>query len=354
MDKPTSDDLNRQQVTRQQKHWRSVYQRWRQAQLPDSETLARLRFDTREAAEALYGPVREWIARTYGLSLPDHMFTFWAFWLGLSPSERQAAGRFVRPAGLFTYFEAGGRERVPRAGLDHRLAWRYYRDPPEFVPILTGRVDGLHYGLWYDAPSALPTFVAGYYTRDADRIRCAGRTVLEALRAAVGRAARDWYPPANARESEGDLFPTWLLLDAIGEYEAADRAERGNAPLDAFIRAASRERLATCSGIGVVVPAPYDRAVPQPPDVVYETISADAPELTAWIAEAEQACENGQPAFAFVLGHDLHWLSADRPDREEAAWRLFIKAYDVLGYDALAAIATLHHRYRHLPSVQIY
>jgi hypothetical protein len=282
------------------------------------------------------------------------MFTCWAFWLGLSPLERQAVDRFVQPAGLFTYFEEGGRELIPREGLDHRLAWRYYLDPPEFVTVLTGRMDGLHYGLWYDAPDAAPAFVAGYYSRDADAIQCEGRTLLEVLRATIERAARDYYPPATASEAEADLFPKWLVRDAIAEYEAEDLEARGNTPLDAFCYELFQRRLATCSEIGAVVPATYDTFMPHPSEVVCDAINRDAPVLSAWIAEAERACDNGQPAFALVLGHDFHWRSAGEPQREEAAWRLLGRAYEVLGYGALAAIATLHHHHRHLPSVDIY
>lgn len=352
MDRPASGDLDQQRSVQQ--YWQAEYELWREKHLPSADALVLLRSEAREAAEAIKRPAREWIQRTYGLLVPDHMFTFWAFWLGLSPIERQATTGFVYPAGLFTFFEAGGRERIPREGLDHRLAWRYYLNPPEFLTVLTGDTDGLHYGLWYGTPHELPAFVADYYSRDADAIRCAGRTLLEVLRAKVEGAARDFYPPANAREAEEDLFPIWLLLDAIGEYEAADQPERGNASRDAFIREVAQGRLATCSEIGVVVPSAYDHSIPHPLDVVYKAIRSDAPEVTAWIAEAEQACESGQPTFALVLGHDLHSLSAGRPHREEAAWRLLTRAYEVLGYDALATIATLHYQHRHLPSVQIY
>lgn len=354
MNEPVSDHPDKQKVTQQHQHWQAEYQIWRQKHLPQTSALALLRSEAREVTRALQAPLRTWILQTYGLLLPDHMFTFWAFWLGLSPIEREALARFIYPAGLFTFFEEGGRESIPREGLDHRLAWRYYLDPPEFLTVLTGDADGLHYGLWYDTPHALPSFVAGYYSRDADAIRFAGRTLLEVLRATVERTERDWYPPANAREGEEDLFPTWLLRDAITEYETADQRERGNTSLEVFMHDALQERLATCNGIGVSVPSPYNQSVLQPCHVMYEAIRSDAPEVTVWITEAEQACEKGQPAFALVLGHDLHWLSAGRPHREEAAWRLLTRAYKVLGYDALAAIATLHHQHRHLSSVQIY
>lgn len=352
MNGPASDNLDQQTLTQQ--HWRAEYEAWREKHLPPADALALLRSKAQMATATLQEPTREWVQRTYGLLLPDYMFTFWAFWLGLSPIERQATTRFVYPSGLFTFFEAGGRERIPREGLDHRLAWRYYLDPPEFVTVLLGDADGLHYGLWYDDPHALPTFVAGYYSRDADAIRCAGRTLLEVLRDTVERTALDFYPPANAREAEEDLFPVWLLHNTIREYEEADQQERGDVSRDAFIYEVARDRLATCSKIGVLVPSAYDHSVPHPPDMVYKSIRSDAPEIAAWIAEAEQACENGQPAYALVLGHDLHWLSAGHPHHEEAAWRLLTRAYEVLGYDALAAIATLHHRHRDLASVDIY
>lgn len=354
VDKQFSDGHDESKAAEEYLQWHGEYLHWRQTNLPPADTVARLRSEAREATEARKAPTQAWIQQTFGLLTPDHVFTFWAFWQGSSAVERRAAQRFVVPLGLFSFFEEKGRKRIPREGLDHRLAWRYYLDPPGFLTLLGGNSDGHHYGLWYDNPNVLPTFVAGYYSRDADAILIGGRTLLEVLKSHVELAARDWYPPANLEEAKDDLFPTWLVRDAIQEYETTDLRERGDTTRDAFIRDALQARLDTCNGIGVLVPSPYSQSIPYPTDVRCKPIRSDAPEITQWITEAEQVCAQGQPAFALALAHDLHWLSAGLPEREDAAWRLLICAYEVLGYEPLATIATLHHQHRHLESVDIY
>jgi hypothetical protein len=67
-----------------------------------------------------------------------------------------------------------------------------------------------------------------------------------------------------------------------------------------------------------------------------------------------QATIDGRPADALALGHDLHWLSAGKPERQAAAAGLLEAAYRLLERDALADIAAVHHRHRNLASVRVY
>lgn len=343
---------------------RAEYAKFRQEHMPPPEELATLRAGARQQANAQREPVQAFFQQTYHLTLPDHVFNFWAFWLGLTPFEREtmnwqldndpiqpALG--ISPGGIFRYFEQTGRASIPQEDLDHRLNSRFYRDPPEFFTALHGDTDGLHFGLWYDNPHEPSAFVASYYSRDGGGIAYAGQTLLEAIREQIERAQyhndttneqKEWH----SKQQLGFM----LLRDAVMEYETADRPEQGITYIQTYRKC--EERIPTCNELGITVPPSYER--PQERDIaaIYQAICADDPQVKIWINEALEACAQGQPALALALGHDLHWLSHDQPERKEAAYLLLTRAYEVLGYQALSDIVTLHHQYRDLPNVDIY
>lgn len=348
----------------EERQQRAEYVQWRQGQMPSPEELAALRAGARQQAEAQREPVQAFFQQVYHLTLPDHVFTFWAFWLGLTPRERAAmdwrihtfaeitSALGISPCGIFAYFEQAGRERLPQAGLDHRLYERFSCDPPEFLTALQGDSDGLHFGLWYDNPQKPEAFVTSYYSRDGGGIGYEGQTLLEALREQIEWAEYHSNAESEPEERRRYRLSIKLLRDAVMEYETGDRPEQGEEYIATLKKLEGR--IPTYNELGVVVPPPYEQALERDAEAIGRAICDDAPPVQTWIAEALQACTQGQPALALALGHDLHWLSHDQQARKEAAHLLLSKAYAVLGYQALAEIASLHHQYRDLPNVDIY
>ncbi|GHO50656.1 ADP-ribosylation family protein [Ktedonospora formicarum] len=352
----------------EERHHQAKYAHFRQEHLPPLEELAALRAGARQQAEAQREPVQAFFQQAYQLTLPDHVFAFWAFWLGLTPLERAAMDWRINerdefdvtmsvlgisPGGIFEYFEKAGRERIPQAGLDHRLNDRFYRDPPEFFTALHGDTDGLHFGLWYDNPHEPSAFAASYYSRDGGGIAYKGQTLLEAVREEIEWTEfhSDDYSEQEEERSQHRLS-IQLLRDAVMEYETGDRPERGEDYVDTYGN--TEGRIPTCNELGVIVPPPHEQLLERDVEAIYHAIRTDDHQVKTWIDEALQACAQGQPARALALGHDLHWLSHDQQERKEAAHLLLIRAYEMLGYRALAEIATLHHQYRDLPNVDIY
>ncbi|WP_344620460.1 hypothetical protein [Dactylosporangium salmoneum] len=76
---------------------------------------------------------------------------------------------------------------------------------------------------------------------------------------------------------------------------------------------------------------------------------AIAPLVVAYEAGAE--LEAGLPAYALVVGRELHWLDSD--EHRADATRLLTGAYRAPGRDALAGIVEVHHAHRDLPSVDV-
>jgi Uncharacterised conserved protein (DUF2228) len=297
-----------------------------------------------------------------GWGLPESLFAFMAFWRGLTPCEQGAVEDYamVSPTGLLERLISGGHDHIPKGGLDPRLHYRYYSDPPEFLTTLNGEGDGHHYGLWYDDPSA-PAFVASYYNNDHTTIDPNGYTLLEAVRASIERRTESEIE--NAEYSEGNdeealedardgILHLSLARDAVCEFETIDRTERGAQYCEKYSVEASG-RIPTVPQIGVAVPPPLVR--PQR-EAVIERFFADVPlqELASWVEAALEACRQGQPAEALALGHDIHWLSGGDGQREAWALSLLEAAYPALGRPALAEIAAVHHRHRDLPDVDLY
>jgi len=143
-----------------------------------------------------------------------------------------------------------------------------------------------------------------------------------------------------------------LARDAVMEFETGDRPERGEAYHDRYpVRPPGR--IPTVSEAGVRVPGQPGEAS-RDTETVREEILHDEARLADRVRAALAECADGRPGEALALGHDLHWLSAGDPAREETALRLLDTAYRRLGRTALAGIAAVHHRHRDLRSVAVY
>lgn len=178
----------------------------------------------REAALSLmqgrFPAVAARVRQVYGLRLPRHVAVFCALWASASSAERAALEHLmVRPFGLTEYFGAGGLRLTGRDGLDERLHARYRRDPPEFVTVLGGGTDGLHYGLWYDDPAGLPSLLVYNYARDDAVTRASSAaTMLAEIRREAQQAVQDF----GGDEDDEDvrlILPVFAALDWFADAD---------------------------------------------------------------------------------------------------------------------------------------
>ena len=70
------------------------------------------------------------------------------------------------------------------------------------------------------------------------------------------------------------------------------------------------------------------------------------------LADATAALDRDEPLYALALGRDLHW--ADPDELRADALALMTQGYCMLGREALAAMAEVHHANRDLAHVGIY
>jgi hypothetical protein len=288
--------------------------------------------------------VAERVRRVYGLRLPHHLAVFAAFWASTDGAEREAlSDLMVYPWGVTDYFGDDGLLLVARDRLDERLHARFRRDPAEFVTVLGGGSDGLHYGLWYDDPAELPSLIAYNYARDsAETWASSSSTLLELLRGRVGAVLSDY---GDDGEEAQRIRP---LIAALDWFNAADREAL---LADGESRWASAPRL--YSAVSLFPALPPDSGDPhltKSPDRL-SVFEGDAAQAARWIADAERELAAGRPALALAIGGELQWLDQDEYRRQ--GLDLLTGAYRMLGRDALADIAEIHAEHRDLSSVEI-
>ncbi|GAA0492231.1 hypothetical protein Ade02nite_68780 [Paractinoplanes deccanensis] len=287
-----------------------------------------------------FSPVAAHVRQVWGLRLPHHVAVFAA----LAASDGAALGEIgLSPWGVTDYFRDGGLDRRGRDGLDQRLHARFRHDPAEFLTVMRGNTDGLHFGLWYDDPAELPTAIAHNYARDsAETWTSTEPTLLRVVRERVNGFLADY---GDEEEEAGRVAP---LIEALDWYQAADEAAlRQDGPPGA---ASMPRSYLAMSPMPLLPPGSGDPQVAASGSRL-AAFQDDPVQAAAWIAEARHQLAAGQPALALAVGSELHWLDDDA--HRDAGLDLLVGAYRALGRDALAEIALVHAAHRDLPSVQV-
>jgi hypothetical protein len=285
---------------------------------------------------------------THGLLLSHQVLLLAAFWEGLTADERREVGGLeglgYAPMGITKWYADGALDRPLLPGLDARLDARYRFDIPEFVTVMGGATDGLHFGFVHDEPEAYPWLLAQSYARDSAEtsgVEGVRRTVLDFIHRAARQATKD-----TGRKS---LALVIAAVEELGEASAAVVA----AEHPKRIKPGSA-RLPTCDGLGPMLPDRSPSDSPWPTKEARRTACRSrSTELDGWIARAEAELREGKPHFALLLGRDLYFCRDD----EEATARavsLMAPAYRSLGRGALADIVEVHARHRELRSVDVF
>jgi Uncharacterised conserved protein (DUF2228) len=282
----------------------------------------------------------------YGLRLPRQMAVFAAFWHSLNEAESAGIGHVgLSPAGITRYFF--DLDLVARDGLDERLEWRFRCDPPEFVSVMHGNMDGLHFGLWYDDPAEIPVDVVHNYARDSAETVAGEATPLEEVQVWI----EDYLDEMEADGEEPEVLDEVRVARRAAEWftDAELRAVEEDGPSPwAFVE---RPEINIPMGPALPPGSGDPRGGDEPARQRWEAYRSRSPQVGEWIARARAELAAGQPAFALVLGQELHY--ADLDDYRPESLELLVGAYRALGRHALAEIAEVHHRHRDLPSVDV-
>jgi hypothetical protein len=243
----------------------------------------------------------------WGVPFSDDLFSFFAF-TKKNPKALEALNLFeLGPL----KFLAGG---LPEAA-------RFYNDPPEFVTVLGGMTDGLHWGYWFDAPGELEPVVVSYYANDAFALTVHGASLFDALRQQLD---------AHERDANGYLIDD---PDSADDYRARLASyAKIRKTLPAKKKAPKRKSTAmTRSRAGIVVRAKQYRPLSSTDLFQAWNFKPTAAVVKKMVSAARTAADEGFPGTALKLGHDL-WIYAEHQSQSVAMLDL---AYQRLGRDVL-------------------
>ncbi|WP_437290532.1 ADP-ribosylation family protein [Sorangium sp. So ce406] len=337
----------------------ATWEAFLQTARPESdEELAARRASALDAAMKRLGQVEAKLRAVHGVRLPRHVGVFWGFYSSLSDAELEAYQGLdlYRPFGVLEWFEEGGLGRAPRDGLDERLDARFRCDAPEFLSMLGGSSDGQHFGLWYDDPAHLPSGVVENYARDSAENWWAGPTLLAVVSRHLDEIEGEYLTSEYHEDVAQAACRVRVVREAIDAFAQAEEAALAEDAPDLLLAYEDRKELPEIvCGVGVVG---RDGEGFTPPYLASGAHFSgrefrDEPERTrALIADATAVLDRGEPLYALALGRDLHW--ADPDEFRADALALMTRGYRMLGREALAAIAEVHHANRDLAHVGIY
>lgn len=300
----------------------------------------------------------------YGFAMPDSLFAFWDFACTATlPLLRDAAG-IIALEGPFEWLGTAAPD-------EHDPLWRarYYNDPPEFLTLLTGLSDGLHWGYYLDEPGQPDLPVASYHHDDAFQISVTGADLFEATRLELEYHYRDQCEDlaadaAGAGAGNAAFQKQETVRSLLKQYATADRREQGADYIDAHGAPSLRRTAApTRDDMGIVVPAASYRALVRCDDGSFgiagspqpgSSPAADDPfqawnylpgaaEVEAMTAAALEAAGAGFPGTALKLGKDL-WTYGNA--FEAPSGRLLEAAYDALDRPLLRRYLDIARRHR--------
>jgi len=274
-------------------------------------------------------PMRRSLERAYGVVFPDDLYAFHDF-MRAEPKGCRALG-IVGDGPL-------ARLAKRKVGVE-----RFYDDPPELFSTLTGPIEGLHWGYWFDHPGRSAPVVAWYHANDAFEIRVDGSTLFEAVRShleAFHRDAEDSCEddPDNAASYRGRLDDYAAAREALAAHSDVLRKRReiGGRYLDKYAhvtRPSTRRRpiAATRSQIGIVVDKKQYRPLGKQDPFETGSYEPNGAEVERFVAAARKTAAAGFPGAALKLGHDL-WIYKPH---HAASYEMLGLAYAALGRDVL-------------------
>lgn len=208
---------------------------------------------------------------------------------------------------------------------------RFYDDPPEFVTVLSGLMDGLHWGYWFDAPGELEPVVVSYFANDAFELSAHGTSLFEAVREhleALHHDAEQYLieDPDAADDYRARLESYARARVALEKSFPLKRKEVGQKYLDRY-RYKRKFIAPTRSRIGVVVPPKQYRPLEKKDPFERWNYKPTAAQVKRMVEKVEL------PGTALKLGHDL-WTAQEH---RAASVALLDRAYGQLGRDVLSS-----------------
>lgn len=301
-----------------------------------------------DAAVDLHLVFADKMEEAYGLRLPREVAWAAGFYLALREDERAELATYATRGliGIGAWFLDDA--PPPRAN-DERLRDRKADDPPELIAVLSGGSEGERFAYVYDEPSELPS---GVIRHEDGKTTLCGPTLLEALRDRVA-IPPEGQEPTSKQALRRSAILSWLD-EVIRRKERAEAAEAG-----ATEESAVGLQSLTWARHGKSFLNPYVPGWRVPDDLVgtrehhdrHEAYEKDPETVERWVLRAKSELDEGFPGRALFLGREM-WISGISVVRAYAS-ELLIRAYALLGRNALLDVVRVHHL-AFFPDVPLY
>ena len=277
----------------------------------------------------------------FGFAAPEEMRLFWEFARGIKPDAPEDAFSETTMISLVGPFDLlSGRLDRESPNYDPCLHWRYFGDPPEFVTLLSGGTDGLHWGYVSSGELVQPLGIAGYFAHDDVTlfqepaglfgvIRCAAESAVEELLEYADELPED----ERNRAAEGAM-KCEELLDSIATFCSKTGLESPQAKKLSFVD--------HCNLL---------------PDFMFSNLEKSG--ALPWRVECEidRLKSQGYSGLdaQLRLGRMLwHWHHNGNPQIEELAFSLLDEVYRAQGSQFLRHVLQEHRKHRHRKSLSVF
>jgi hypothetical protein len=255
------------------------------------------------------------LKQIFGIDFPQDFFAFREFLEELK-GHRLNLGNYplsIRLAGTFNVFDI--EDNINSS--TEEVNFRFYNDPPEFITLLWGEPDGLHWGYWFDDPSTGKAVVASYYHSDAFNISQQGYDLFTALENYLDEVKETMEE--YLREDRKNAREYQKAIAQINEIGMISRKYSRTEAWDRRIAAPTRD------GMGIVVAPEQYQPLLDTDRFLQWDYSPTIAEVEA-MYRAVSALATNYPGTELKLGKDL-WIY---PEFHETSYQLLEHAYKLL------------------------
>lgn len=184
---------------------------------------------------------------------------------------------------------------------------RYPNDPPEFLTIIHGSSDGLHWGYYLEDPNQPEFIVASYFHRDPLLFSIDGLNLFEAFRKILEKSYEDnstYQKMYGDQEYQKILEELNSIRNILKTYYTQEREEVGEEYLQKYqyVREVSTP---TRDGMGIVLSKELYCPIHDVNNFLKLDFTPTPEQVDRYMKEALELCDQGIPGTALKLGKDL-------------------------------------------------
>ncbi|XP_012626108.1 histone PARylation factor 1 isoform X1 [Microcebus murinus] len=296
--------------------------------------------------------LRKEVENHYKLSFPEDFYHFWKFCEELDPekpADSLSASLGLQLVGPYDILAGKHKMKKKSTGLNFKLHWRFYYDPPEFQTIIIGdNKTQYHMGYFRDSPDELPVYVGINEAKKNCMIAQSGDNVFAAVKLFLMKKLKEVTDKKKVN-----------LLKNIDERLTEASRELGYSLEQKTVKMKQRDKKVvtkTFHGAGLVVPVDKNdvgyRELPETDADLKricktiveaasdeERLKAFAPiqEMMTFVQFANDECDYGM---GLELGMDLFCYGS--PYFHKVAGQLLPLAYNLLKRNLYAEIIEDH------------